>query len=234
MKSMESSSAPVRVLRGPSFQYLFPFVTFVSFCSDSVLPASSVWSAEIDFEKHVAPILTANCLKCHNSTKTRAGLNLSTRAKALKGSDAGEVLVPGKPEESLLVQRAADGSMPPEADGRRLSQEEVDVLTAWVKAGAKWPEGRVLSAATALAAAEDSVSPRGLPRRARRSLIPRIRHHFHSRRNLAPAVERGLRAARTGAGGWGAGPAPVEQVGEGPAAAAARQAEGNERQGGDG
>src|SRR6185295_17955846 len=122
MKSIESSSAPLRVLRDPSFQYL---VTFVSFCSILLLPASSVSAAEIDFEKQVAPILTANCLKCHNSAKARAGLNLSTREKALKGSDAGEVLVPGKPDESLLVQRAADGSMPPEADGRRLSKEEV-------------------------------------------------------------------------------------------------------------
>jgi hypothetical protein len=122
MKSMESSSAPLRVLRGSSFQYFLPFVTFVSFCSDSLLPATSVSAAEIDFEKQVAPVLTANCIKCHNGKKARAGLNLSTREKALKGSEAGEVLVPGKPEESLLVQRAADGSMPPEADGQRLSR----------------------------------------------------------------------------------------------------------------
>ena len=95
---------------------------------------------EIDFDKQVAPILTANCLKCHNSTKARAGLNLSSRQNALKGSDAGEVLIPGKPEESLLIKRAMDGSMPPETDGRRLTPEEVKVLIAWVKAGAKWPE----------------------------------------------------------------------------------------------
>ena len=234
MKSIESSPAPLRVLRGLSFRYFLPFVTFVSFCSDSLLSASSVSAAEIDFEKQVAPILAANCLKCHNSTKARAGLNLSSREKALKGSDAGEVLVPGKPEESLLVQRAADGSMPPETDGQRLSAEEVAVLAAWVKAGAKWPETSVLSAAATSAAANDPVSPGSPRRRARRSLIPRIRYHFHSRRNLATAVEGGLRAARTRAGGWGAGSAPVEPVGEGPATAAAREAEGNQRQGGDG
>jgi hypothetical protein len=206
MKSMESSSAPLRVLRGLSFRYFLPFVTFVSFCSDFVLPASSVWAAEIDFEKQVAPILTANCLKCHNSTKARAGLNLSTREKALKGSEAGEVLVPGKPEESLLVQRAADGSMPPEADGRRLSQEEVDVLTAWVKAGAKWPEGLVLSAAE-LQAESSQAAPVRI-KRPRRLRIRRV--HFHSRRDLAAAVEGGLRAARARTGGRGAGPAPIE------------------------
>ena len=214
---MESSSAPLRVLRGSSFQYFLPFVTFVSFCSDSLLPATSVSAAEIDFEKQVAPVLTANCIKCHNGKKARAGLNLSTREKALKGSEAGEVLVPGKPEESLLVQRAADGSMPPEADGRRLSKEEVEMLTAWVKAGAKWPEGLVLSAAE-LQAESSQAAPLRI-RRPRRLRIRRV--HFHSRRNLAAAVEGGLRAARARTGGWGAGPAPIEQVGEGPVAAAA-------------
>ena len=217
MNSVESSSAQLRVLRDLSFGYFLPFVTFVSFCSILLLLASSVSAAEIDFEEQVAPILTANCLKCHNSTKARAGLNLSTREKALKGSEAGEVLVPGKPEESLLVQRAVDGSMPPEADGRRLSQEEVDVLTAWVKAGAKWPEGLVLSAAE-LQAESSQAAPLRI-RRPRRLRIRRV--HFHSRRNLAAAVEGGLRAARARTGGWGAGPAPVEQVGEGPVAAAA-------------
>ena len=217
MKFIESSSAPLCVLRGLSFRYFFPFVTFVSFCSILLLLASSVSADEIDFEKQIAPILTTNCLKCHNSTKARAGLNLSTREKALKGSEAGEVLVPGKPEESLLVQRAADGSMPPETDGRRLSQEEVEVLTAWVKAGAKWPEGLVLPAAE-LQAESSQAAPLRI-RRPRRLRIRRV--HFHSRRNLAAAVEGGLRAARARTGGWGAGSAPIEQVGEGPVAAAA-------------
>ena len=227
------SSAPVRVLRGPSFRCLLPFVTFVSFCSNSVLPASSVRAAEIDFERQVAPILTANCLKCHNSTKARAGLNLSSRENALKGSDAGEVLVPGKPEKSLLLKRAEDGSMPPETDGRRLTAEEVAVLTAWVKAGAKWPEGRVLSAPTASAAASSTVSPPHVARGARRLRVQRIRRHIHSHRNLSPAIERGPRAVRTRID-RGARSASVPQVGKGPAAAAARQAEGNKRQGGDG
>ena len=215
MNSIESSSAQFRVVRGPITHWL-PFVIFVSFCSILLSLASSV-SAEVDFEKQVAPILTANCLKCHNGVKTRAGLNLSTREKALKGSEAGEVLVPGKPEESLLVQRAADGSMPPETDGRRLSQEEVEVLTAWVKAGAKWPEGLVLSAAE-LTAESSQAAPVRI-RRPRRLRIRRV--HFHSRRNLAAAVEGGLGAARARTGGWGAGSAPIEQVGEGPVAAAA-------------
>ncbi len=164
------------------------FVTFVSFCSISFLPARSLRAQETDFEKQVAPILIQNCLRCHNSTKTRAGLNLSTFESALKGSDAGEVLIPSKPEESLLIKRAKDGSMPPETDGRRLTVEEVAVLTAWVKAGAKWPAGRVLSPAATSAAAGLSNSNGSSPRNAKRPLVGRVLQHFRARRNL-PAAE---------------------------------------------
>ena len=175
MYSSHSISALLRELRGP-FPFLrLSFVTFVSFCSTSLISASASVAAEIDFERQVAPILVQNCLKCHNSAKARAGLDISSRESALKGSEAGEVLVPGRPKESLLIQRAADGSMPPETDGRRLTAEEVAVITAWVEAGAKWPEGRVLS-----------VAPfNSVQRSAKRSLVGRILQHFRTRRNLA-------------------------------------------------
>jgi hypothetical protein len=203
------------------------FVTFVSFCLNSfcaLAPAS-----DIDFEEQVAPILSAHCLRCHNREKSRAGLDLSTRAAALKGSDAGEVLVPVRPHESLLVRRAGDGSMPPETDGRRLTDDEVAVLSAWVKAGAEWPEGLMLRAVNTFEK-ENAVSGGQYPPEGRRWLVARIRHYFHARRNLAAAEERGPRRS-VGAGIDGsARPAPVEPVGERPVAAAAGQAEGDQRQ----
>jgi hypothetical protein len=206
------------------------FVTFVPFCSFSLVSDSCVRAAEIDFEKQVAPILTAHCLRCHNAEKARAGLNLASRASAAKGSDAGEVLVPGKPAESLLTQRAADGSMPPETDGRRLTAEEVAVLAAWVKAGAKWPAGRVLSSPARIEESS-SVPTGGYSPGGRRSLVARIRHYLRARRNLAAAEERGSwRAAEARIDGGSARPASIEEVGERPRAAAAREAEGDERQ----
>jgi hypothetical protein len=180
-------SASLRVLRGSSPAWL---VSFLCHSFSTLNGASQLLAAEIDFEKQVSPILVQNCVKCHNPAKARAGLNLSTRELALKGSDAGEVLIPGKPEESLLIKRAADGSMPPETDGRRLTAVEVAVLTAWVKEGAKWPEGLSLSPAattggtpTALRGRDNSAEK--LPHRP--SLVGRILQHFRSRRNLSAA-----------------------------------------------
>ena len=63
----------------------------------------------------------------------------------MKGGDNGPVIVAEKPEESFLVERITDGSMPPENDGRRLTKQEVAAVSEWIKAGARWPAGRVLS-----------------------------------------------------------------------------------------
>ncbi|HMC12610.1 MAG TPA: c-type cytochrome domain-containing protein, partial [Pirellulaceae bacterium] len=182
----------------------------VTFCSIFLLFGIVSSAGEIDFEKQVAPILVQNCLKCHNGTKSRAGLNLASRETALKGSDAGEVIVPGQPQQSLLLKRAEDGSMPPEADGRRLTAEEVEVLTAWVKGGAKWPDGLVLSAAELRAE-----SSQAAPARIRRPRLLRIRRvHFHSRRDLASAEHRGPRTPRTRISGGSTRASAVEQTGK--------------------
>jgi hypothetical protein len=229
MASNDPTSAFLSVLRGISRLLCLCFVSSVAFCSICLLSAASR-AGEIDFEKQIAPILSANCLRCHNKSKARAGLDLSTRESVFKGSDTGEVLVSGKPEESLLVKRAEDGSMPPETDGRRLTAVEVAVLRAWIGAGAQWPEGRVLSAVELQTETSAKVSPR--QRRASRPLIHRRkRNYFHSGRNLSAAVHRGPRPVRARVGG--AGTPAVEPVGKRPAAPAARQAEGHKRQGGD-
>src|SRR6478609_7649763 len=70
-------------------------------------------------------LLAQHCVTCHNSSDPKAGLDLSQAATALKGGDSGAVIVAGKPTESLLIERVADGSMPPEHDGRRLTDAEV-------------------------------------------------------------------------------------------------------------
>src|SRR5687768_796023 len=72
-----------------------------------------------NFARGVWPIIEAKCLPCHggDEKKRKAGLDLRTRAGALKGGDGGPALVPGRPEKSPLyvaVTRADDALvMPP-------------------------------------------------------------------------------------------------------------------------
>ncbi len=110
-----------------------------------LLVATAAAAAEPDFEKSFAPVAIRHCVVCHNASDPKSGFDLTSHAGAMKGGDNGPGIVPGKPEESFLVERITDGSMPPENDGRRLSKEEVAAVSEWIKAGAKWPADRVLS-----------------------------------------------------------------------------------------
>ena len=61
----------------------------------------------------MAAILGAKCLPCHGRRRQEAGLDLRTREGVLKGGKSGPAVVPGKPEESLLVRRILAQEMPP-------------------------------------------------------------------------------------------------------------------------
>jgi len=104
------------------------------------------WSAQaVDFEKHVAPLLEANCLGCHQPNILKGDFSLATRADMM----ASGKVVPGAPDQSRLlkvIQPKSDGS-PPEmpAKGTPLNAAEVDIIRQWITAGAPWPEARTLS-----------------------------------------------------------------------------------------
>src|SRR4051812_15389150 len=95
-----------------------------------------------DFDKTIAPILVKNCVNCHNASEPKGGFDLTRKEGLLKGGKSGPAVVAGKPEESYLIQRVTEGSMPPKKKGPRLSAGDVAFLTHWVKAGAIWPAGR--------------------------------------------------------------------------------------------
>lgn len=93
------------------------------------------------FETRVRPVLIAKCLKCHGADKQSGSLRLDSHEAILSGGDQGVGIVPGKPDESLLIQaiRRTDESlqMPPD---EALTQEEMEGLERWVLDGAIWPK----------------------------------------------------------------------------------------------
>ena len=93
------------------------------------------------FETKIRPVLAANCYACHGpAAKTAFGnLRLSNRESILKGGDSGPAVVPGNPEDSLLIRAVRqEGAvkMPPSG---KLKQTDLDALAEWVKRGAPWP-----------------------------------------------------------------------------------------------
>jgi hypothetical protein len=89
----------------------------------------------IDFDCQVAPLLVQHCLDCHAGPKPKGGLDLGHRDAALAGGKSGAVLVPGKPEDSLLWRRVAAGKMPPK---KPLPAADRALLRAWIASGAPW------------------------------------------------------------------------------------------------
>jgi cytochrome c553 len=92
------------------------------------------------FEEKVRPVLVANCFKCHSDKEQKGDLRLDSGEAALAGGESGPVIVPGKPEESLLVEAINYKSleMPPTG---KLGDEAIAALTEWVRLGAPWPGG---------------------------------------------------------------------------------------------
>src|SRR3954447_559513 len=91
----------------------------------------------VSFVRDVRPILAKNCFGCHgpDDKARKAKLRLDVEESA-KG-----VVVPGEPDASDLVKRISaegDDRMPPPKTGKALPPEQVEVITRWVKQGAKW------------------------------------------------------------------------------------------------
>jgi len=97
------------------------------------------------YVKTVQPILANNCYKCHGGGDShRGGLMLDTKANILKGGKDGVVVVPGHPEQSLLIklirhEGPADDPMPMPPRSK-LSDDDIAAVTAWIKAGAVMPD----------------------------------------------------------------------------------------------
>ena len=70
--------------------------------------------------------------------QTRGGLRMDTFAQLLRGGDSGEVVTPGKGEQSLLVQklRGAVGDRMPAGGRPALSDEAIKLISTWIDEGA--------------------------------------------------------------------------------------------------
>ena len=103
---------------------------------------------DVDYKKHIAPILSSKCNSCHTAKKKetdkkpKAGLALDTPT----GIRSGGVLDPGDASSSELYIRVslpknADDLMPPSDDGSPLSTKEVALIKKWIDDGAKFSSG---------------------------------------------------------------------------------------------
>ena len=110
------------------------------FLVGSILPLAS---AELVYERDVAPILRSYCSGCHNDADLSGGLSMERFASLRKGgTDVGDPIKPGQPGESFLIhslEGTAKPKMPPK-DEPKVPAAELDVLKRWIAEGAHGPK----------------------------------------------------------------------------------------------
>ena len=97
----------------------------------------------VTYATDIKPIFEASCVKCHTAgKKPKAHLALDTLEGVLKGSHDGKVVKPGNSARSDLVLSIAhvgdpDGFMPKGKGAKKLSDEQIGLIRAWIDQGAK-------------------------------------------------------------------------------------------------
>src|SRR5262245_5543940 len=103
----------------------------------AVVPAAP---GKLEYNRDVRPILADNCFACHgpDSAARKADLRLDQRDMAMDGG----AIVPGKPDESPLVERIFSTTksevMPPHKTNKKLTDAQKAILKQWIAEGAEY------------------------------------------------------------------------------------------------
>ena len=108
---------------------------------------NSALSQPVDFESQIKPLLSDRCFTCHgpDENSRKADLHLYSREGAMSKLDESlAIIMPGKPEASLLYKRLItddpDELMPPPESNLALSTKEKELIRRWIIEGADWKE----------------------------------------------------------------------------------------------
>lgn len=117
----------------------------IAFCLASAvaLATPNTGSAEdgVDFARDIQPLLRMHCYRCHGPNEREGGVRLDLRKAAFGEGDSGEpLIVPRRPEESLLWRRLSDpeyGELMP-MDGQPLGDEEIATIVPLGQLGTRF------------------------------------------------------------------------------------------------
>jgi mono/diheme cytochrome c family protein len=123
-------------------------LVFLASCSEKESEADVLTTGnQISYNFHVRPILSDNCFACHgpDENKRESGLRLDNEEgayAALKENPGAHAIVPGKPENSEVINRITSTEkaemMPPPESNLKLTVNEIETLKKWIKQGAEY------------------------------------------------------------------------------------------------
>ena len=148
----------------------------------ALFPSTSLSGVNSDsfYAQHIHPVFEAKCVACHGEGTEKAGLRLDSHSNVMRGGKGGAVIVPGKPEASMLLARVTLSPGDPHfmpAEGRTpLTSDEVSLIRSWIKAGAT----STASSIPGVKVANDRVEPPPQPVGDYSKLMPEIVRMQHS------------------------------------------------------
>lgn len=125
---------------------VFPCATAFVLAAVPVRAAAPA-TPKLSFNTSIQPILAENCYACHgvDSGSRKAELRLDRLEFATaQRKDGGPAIVPGKPDQSPLVERIESKDekkiMPPPEGHKTLKPEQIATLRRWIAEGAAYEE----------------------------------------------------------------------------------------------
>ena len=115
-------------------------------------------AARVSFAHQIHPILADNCLECHSAENPKGGLDAASVAGLIQGGKkGGPAVIPGKPDESPIIQYLQGLREPQMPKGNPpLSEDDLHLIRLWILAGAKDDAGSVMAEAKAGEAAHSA------------------------------------------------------------------------------
>ena len=111
--------------------FLFSLVAASLFASGALAQDPSV-----SFQRQIAPLLERRCHACHQPANAGGQLNLTSYSQLRKGGKEGPILVPGQPEDSLMVKMISGEPPRMPMSGGPLTGEEIRLIRSWISQGA--------------------------------------------------------------------------------------------------
>ena len=139
-RTMLSFSLPLAARRTLAMAWLLLGLA-VAFATGRTADAESAAQAPVSYVRDILPIFQANCQGCHQPAKAEGDYLMTTVAQLAAAGESGAAgVVPGKPEESYLIDQItpdADGHAEMPKTGKALTKPEVDLITRWIATGAQ-------------------------------------------------------------------------------------------------
>ncbi len=162
MPTFSTVNTRMQPRRSPSDRRTFSRVVFATLLLSATFGGTVGQAQELSpaeqtafFENRIRPVLVEHCYECHSerSDNPQGGLRLDYRQSVLEGGESGPAVVPGEPEQSLLIEavRYESLEMPPKG---KLPEAAIDDLVRWVSMGAPDPREGTAPAAASSSPAE--------------------------------------------------------------------------------